>query len=597
MTKSAVLIVVFFLLTSCTLKPGNGSTIGNDVITPLWEENNYSADQIDATRCTNVVALLIGIGQYDPAKGWEPIQAQNDVTVMTETLRKQGVPASNIHQLIDQQATRMGITQALQKLTDTLRNGTLLIILYGGHARQLQDDNNDEADGYDEAIVPFDAPSVTESNLDGYLRDDVLNQYFTKIRAKLGATGMLWLLFDSCHSQTLNRNPTTRQRGGVVPLGSTKRLTNRPTKNQTATSGWHEAPVRQANLAPYVLFAATTDGAPSFETTTAQGRSLGPLTRAVGEAWRNVNPKDTYRTFFNRVAVAMTQFAPYQQPTLEGDTDRHFRNCNPQPVTPSHFYTRGETLRISWPPTDTYLTKAFAVLPFVQPAANRPDLRIEHRGRGYALFLAINNQLLTKKPIAADECIEHIRQYFARNVLMNLHQTSPDFQIHTSMKRLAVRSENGQTVVTDTLPSSPTSSVPTFRISADERMELTLTNTGPKPFYVTMIDLLSDGRMHVLLPEIDHVESEYRIKPGESLRRRIRLTAPTGAEVYKLLLTPTPIDLRSVLQIRGSNQPNHPYERIFQRIYATRGQSQLSSANLSSETGATADVAFWVTYK
>lgn len=590
------MIVVFVLLTGCTLKPGNGSTIGNDVVKPLWEETNYSADQIDATRCTNVVALLIGIGQYDPAKGWEPIQAQNDVTVMTETLRKQGVPTSNIHQLIDQQATRTGITQALQKMADTVRNGTHLIILYGGHARQILDDNNDEVDGYDEAIVPFDSPSVNEFNLDGYLRDDVLNQYFTQIRARLGPTGMLWLLFDSCHSQTLNRNSITHQRGGITPLGTAKRLANRPTKNYTAMSGWHETPARQANLSPYVLFAATTDGAPSFETTTAQGRSLGPLTRGVGEAWRNLRPNDTYRTFFDRIAVAMAQFAPYQQPTLEGDTDRHFGNCNPQLATSTFFHTRGETLRISWPTSDTYLTNVLATLPFVQQAATRPDLRIEHRGRGYALFLAINNQLLTKKPIAADECIERIRQFFARNVLLILHQTNPNFQIQASLKRLAVGSENGQTVVTDTLPSSATSSVPTFRISANERMELTLTNTGPKPFYVTMVDLLSDGRLHVLLPEVDHVESEYRLKPGESLRRRIRLTEPTGAEVYKLLLTPTPIDLRSLLQIRGGNHSDHPYERIFQCIYATRGQSQLSSANLSSETGATADVAFWVDY-
>lgn len=584
--------LILWLLTSCAIKPERGPAGGSDVVKPLWEEVSLKAISNDTPQCTNVVALLIGIGQYDPKSGWEPLQAQNDVAHMAEVLRKQGVAATSIHQLLDQQATHAGITQALQKLADTLRRGSRLIILYGGHARQIPDDNGDEADGYDEAIVPFDAPAVNQPNTDGYLRDDELNQYLTSIRTALGPTGSLWLLFDSCHSQTLNRGKTAHQRGGIAPLGLSKRTPKVAQKSSEAESAWYETPTTRIDQAPYVLFAATTDGSPSFDTTDTKGQSVGPLTRAVGDAWRNLTPGETYRTFFNRVAVAMAQFAPYQQPTVEGDVNMSLATCSPQHTAGTFFRTRGETIRITWPRTDTYLTQLLTALPFVQPAATRPDIRIARRGRGYTI--AANNQPLATNLSTADDCVERIRQYFARNVLLNLHQTNPDFQVQATLQRLAVHTENGKTTVTDTLLNRNTSGVPSFQVSATERMGLRLTNIGTKPFYITVVDLLPDGDLHVLLPEAGHVATDYQIQPGQSIRRRIRLTEPFGAEVYKLLLTPAPIDLRSVLQTRGSQPPQHPYETLFQRTYTTRGQSTSASVHLTTLTGATSDVAFYV---
>lgn len=594
MTNWLLYGLIFGLLTGCSIKPKQGSTGGSDVVKPLWEEGSLDAMPTDTARCANVVALLIGISRYDPATGWEPLQAHHDVAHMAEVLQKQGVSAGRIHRLLDHQATRSGITQALQKLTDTLRSGTHLLILYGGHARQLPDDNADEADGYDEAIVPFDAPSVNQANTNGYLRDDELNHYFTCIRAALGPTGMLWFLFDSCHSQTLNRGKVIHQRGGITPLGLVKRAPKVRQKTPATLSEWYEKPAKErTDLAPYVLFAATTDGDPSFETTDAQGQSLGPLTRAVSEAWRDITPNETYRAFFNRVAVAMAQFAPYQQPTLEGDADKRFSSCKPPYTANTFFRTRAEPLRISWPRTDAYLTQLLMALPFVQQAATRPDIQIERWRRGYRLILP-DHQPLTSRSVSADECAEWIRQFFARNVLLNLHQTNSDFQVRTTLQRLLVRSEGGQTVVTDTLPEERLAGVPVFRIAATERMLLTLTNSGLKPVYITVVDILPNGKVHVLLPEADHAFGAYQLQPGQSMHRRIRLTEPTGTEVYKLLLTPTPIALRSVLQTRGNESFQHPYESLFQRIYATRGQPAPVSVNLTNLTGASADVAFRV---
>ena len=587
------------LLTACSIKPARGPAGGSDVVVPLWYDYSTHTLLTDTLSCTRVVALLIGIGHYDPASGWESLNTQNDVDLMVATLRKRGVSRTNIHTLTDGQATKNGIEKALKTLVDTVRPGSQLLVLYAGHARQLPDDNGDETDGYDEAIVPYDAPPASQSKPGGYFRDDDLNYYLTRIRAALGPAGSLWLLFDSCHSQTLNRgHMAQRTRGGTPPMGKPAALRSKRSGNGHMPSGsdWYEPAAPTGNLAAYVLFAATTDNGPNFETTDASGRSFGPLTRAVCEVWNDRKTRETYRSLFTRMAAVMARYAPYQQPGLEGDADTPMTGCGAVTLTQSAGYsTTGEPVRVAWSRQDAGLTKTLADLPFVQLAGTHPDLRIDRRSRGYRLVAAANNQSLSPDDLSATDCVERIRQYFARTVLLRLQQTNPDFQIRATLQRVTVKTEQGRTVVTDTLSALTTTGLPTFRTLPTERVVLTLTNTGPKPFYLTVVDLQPDGGLHVLLPGTGQNPTEYRLLPDQSLRQRVRMTEPFGAEVYKVLLTPEPIDLRAVLQTRGNAPTRHPYEALFQRTYVTRGMPEPVPVALSDKTGATAEITFWVT--
>lgn len=593
--KLLILLVLLSQLLACSTRPGQGNPGGSDVIQPLWVEQSPNADlRIDSVSCTKVIALLIGIGQYEPANGWEALSSRNDVALMVATLQKRGVNKANIHTLTDQRATKAGIERALKTLADTIPPGSQLIILYAGHARQLPDDSGDEADGYDEAIVPYDAPPARRNLPGGYLRDDDLNQYITSIRTTLGPEGRLWLIFDACHSQTLNRGQVAqRMRGGIAPLGltSTKQPSDRRDGARKAASDWYERKSIPGKLAPYVLFSATTDGGPNFETTDASGQALGPLTRAVSEAWATLASTETYRSLFVRVAVSMARYAPYQQPGLEGDADTFMPGCGP--VRAFGYTTTGERIRVAWPRQDAPLTRVLASMPFVQLAANQPDLRIDHRSRGYRLVSA-SNEHLTGDTLSAADCAERIRHYFTRNMLLQLRQTSPDFGVRVTMQRVAVKTEQNRTTVTDTLPDRMEAGIPVFSTSPAERVLLTLTNTGPQPAYLTVVDLQPDGTLHVLLPGEGQTAAQYRLMPGQSKRVRLRLTEPLGAEVYKILLTPDPIDLRAVLQTRGSTLAQHPYESLFQRTYTTRGMLQTSPLSLSDKTGATAEVVFRV---
>lgn len=83
---------------------------------------------------------------------------------------------------------------AYRKIVEESESGDCIFLHYSGHGCKIPDDSGDEADGYDEALVPVDYQSV------GVIRDDDL--YATIIKPlKEGVT--LTSLMDCCHSGTV----------------------------------------------------------------------------------------------------------------------------------------------------------------------------------------------------------------------------------------------------------------------------------------------------------------------------------------------------------------------------------------------------------
>jgi metacaspase-1 len=143
-------------------------------------------------------ALLVGINRYahpeiNPVKG-----AEEDAQATAAFIQAQYKFAANeIHTLLGPRATRANI---LAEFNDWLIAETLpgdrVFFLFSGHGSRLRDDNSDEADGYDETIVPYDV------GLDGtnQIRDDEINRLIAQLSGRLAV-----LVFDSCHSGTVSR--------------------------------------------------------------------------------------------------------------------------------------------------------------------------------------------------------------------------------------------------------------------------------------------------------------------------------------------------------------------------------------------------------
>lgn len=93
-------------------------------------------------------------------------------------------------------------------LTKQVKPNDVIYLHFSTHGQQITDTNGDEADGLDEAIIPFDArkdfvKGVYES--ENHLIDDELNGYLTLLRNKIGKNGSLLVVIDACHSGDATR--------------------------------------------------------------------------------------------------------------------------------------------------------------------------------------------------------------------------------------------------------------------------------------------------------------------------------------------------------------------------------------------------------
>lgn len=151
----------------------------------------------------NKRALLVGISDYQCINkygGWNNIHGKNDIDMLNTTLKKSGVSVSCLY---DREATKAGISKALNVLASQCKVGDIVYLHFSTHGQPFEDDNGDEDDGWDESIVPVDAPiEYTKGKYEGenHLIDDELHKFCTRIRKAIGPKGMLYVVIDACHA-------------------------------------------------------------------------------------------------------------------------------------------------------------------------------------------------------------------------------------------------------------------------------------------------------------------------------------------------------------------------------------------------------------
>lgn len=165
-------------------------------------------------------ALLVAIDKYPEYSGWNEIHATNDIKIILPMLKRQGFLSGNIKTLTDQQASKKVIVKAIKQLASDTRPGDHIYIHFSCHGQQMADDNNDEGDKLDEALIPYDAPmryskGVYEGH--NHLRDDELGLLLDDIRRKAGDKGSVVLTLDACHSGTGDRD----HEDGIYVRGTT----------------------------------------------------------------------------------------------------------------------------------------------------------------------------------------------------------------------------------------------------------------------------------------------------------------------------------------------------------------------------------------
>jgi hypothetical protein len=132
-------------------------------------------------------ALTIGVNDY--AGAGDLAGCVNDARDVALVAQTRGYQATT---LLDGQATREGILDALVAHVARLRYQDRLLVAFSGHGTKVYDRNGDEGDGWDEAWVASDMQAIT---------DDDLGAIFDA-RA-YGSRCVLWS--DSCFAGTVTR--------------------------------------------------------------------------------------------------------------------------------------------------------------------------------------------------------------------------------------------------------------------------------------------------------------------------------------------------------------------------------------------------------
>lgn len=265
-------------------------------------------------------ALIIAVADYPDEGGWADISSDNDVALIKDALLRQGFEENNIKVVMNDKAKKEDIVAYLREIKENVSAGDIVTIHYSGHGQQIQDDNGDELDGYDEALVPWDAHLRMSDDYKGekHLRDDEIQVLTDAIREKLGKDGNLMLILDACHSGTASRG-ITKSRGTHVKFSDEGY--EPPSRSDEGSFG-EITQTGDGELSPMITLSGASQHELNYEYYDAEKDTYyGSLSYAVSFVLSDADAEATYRSMFDEILVKMSTIAPRQAPQIEGDVD------------------------------------------------------------------------------------------------------------------------------------------------------------------------------------------------------------------------------------------------------------------------------------
>ncbi|MES0139392.1 caspase family protein [Mesorhizobium sp. M0016] len=269
----------------------------------------------------SIFALLVGINNYAKTDGSAYNASDlkgtaNDVALMKDLLTgTYGVPGDTDHFMIllDTQATHAAIRQAfVDQLIDKAKRypDATFLFYFSGHGSLAVDDNGDEGDGYDETILAQDSrgpggADIRDDEIEGWLND--LKQY----------TKNIVLVFDSCHSGTVSKDPAIVARQAPLDARLLKGPAPSPKGGKGATS------IADAGRVYSVIAGSLADEVSNEDLVDVEGaqRYDGLLTYYLVQTLER-SPRLTYREAVMETERYVQKRAPSQRPQAEGDFDR-----------------------------------------------------------------------------------------------------------------------------------------------------------------------------------------------------------------------------------------------------------------------------------
>jgi hypothetical protein len=167
-------------------------------------------------------------------------------------------------------ADKKTLQKAFKLFRDEPLKGQKVVVSVSAHAGKVPDnDPKGDDGGFDEVLYAYDA-LIGVSDENTFLRDDEIGQNLDAIRQKTGDKGLVFCLFDACHSGGLDRSVSitdTTWRTGYAPI-----LNQSPQSESKKGGGWIESntvnedkrgATRSLSMAPLIFFASSKAGVSS----------------------------------------------------------------------------------------------------------------------------------------------------------------------------------------------------------------------------------------------------------------------------------------------------------------------------------------------
>jgi hypothetical protein len=577
-------------------------------------------------------ALLVGVGA-NPAFQAAPLHAVAGVQALRGTLLEKGFDDRHIRVLTDSEATRRGILDALAQFSGEVQPGDVALLHFYGHGVQIADDDRDEADRLDEAIVPFDGAWQSEQAHRQLIRDDELGRWVHTLRARAGTRGQTVVVLDACHAGSGLRSAAAPQ----------------------ARAEQHRLSVGDAEVSPLVAFYAALPHQAAIELNQEGGPRCALLTWNFCKALQRAWPETTYRGLFEEIALLIATRTRKQTPQAEGALDmRVFGEDLPPP--PPYFRVQtslddrtlllaggllhglhpGDALVLY--PVDTRDTLGRAPLaralveeaglgmlecraaldrPLSEAQALRAWVFVERRR--FARY-----RLALRLEIADVARREAVRQQLSSLEALDLQTDgAAELILRAERSGWVLASAEGAVVwqqrggeradlafpslrqaLTDYLQAqflrglefeaSPFRAEFTAQVGVrgapggpranKDTVFLRVVNRGATPVYYSILDIDARNRVQVLLPGAQWLPSDFRLEPGEvGPLHAARFDAP-GREVLKLLLTPQPVDMRSALEMGArAGGAGGFLETLLENLQGTGGRTRGRSGGYSGK--------------
>lgn len=628
-------------------------------------------------------ALIIGVGNYPKSSQWNRIHCFNDREIIAQLVEESGFSKDKVYILSEEKATKKAILDALAEIAKRVKPGDLVYFHFSGHGQQVQDFDGDEADGLDEAIVPYDAPKKYQAGVFNHITDDMLNSVFTPLREKLQCNGHLFITIDACHSGTAVRGADENNVRGtdqpyVSPGWKSEKKVLMPEKpwfNNTPSD----------KLAPMVVISASMAHQLNYEY-----QQTGSLTLALSKAFQSSERKAiSYRALFNKMQTYMAMVVPNQTPAMEmyGVEDMMVfdgtrvgikKYFELESAGDSSIHIRGGTLQGLYPgaelsvyPENTYDTAGIKFIArgilaecsviesilkidgilnpeklnhsWAYPVANsygtllaKVNLNLPGKSKGYrqlsqALGSEKNIQIV---PVTAYSDIQVSQlQIDKRKSLPDrwLISTGNGISLDTVdtpagcvvtpeikdsllciinksararyLRQLDVGEDtNGgliaRIVLIDSLTTLNSTVNPAFTYESEYTVKLNKTfyfsfmNNSNRDLFFNLIEIQANNEIRVIFPG-DYLDdpdiTKYFVRHNSTLTLKsslFRATPPASKEVFKLVYSPRPIDLRNLGTIRGDKSGQNPLGDLLDNTVKSRGipRGSLSNTGIGIQT-------------